>query len=326
VQYWFRTVLGLLLFFGAATAFCYSIFELLAQDPSDANRLVVAIPVTVEAALAGGALFSGRGKAPWQLDEPVGFAFAIPWWSGFFIAPGVVAIAAGFGAGGGPDGATQQSCFLIGVIFVGMGIAPLVLGLAAPPQRARGGTAATRIAAAAGQGFIALLAISLTLGLMDRIREDDDAASSAESAAEAGLLPPVAPDAPESLFRAAVLREALGALDGDAGVLRLRLDPNALRADLETDSGVRRVLVNRAGALLSDEEIEPVPEESFPLDSIDPAVVERIGRRLAADGGQGLAGVSYLVAIPAAAEGKPGWVVYLRDPDERPRNFPLDTR
>lgn len=327
MKYWFRTVLGLLLFFGAATAFDYSVFEIISDDPRDANRLVAAIPLAVVAALAGGALFSARGKASWQVEEAPGWAFAVPWWSFFFVSAGAAGLAAGLGLGGGPHGAAPLTGILIGAIFVGLGTAPVLLGLTGPLQRGYGGTAAARTAGAAGQAFIALFAVSGTLALMENVRDEAPAPTPSGRPAE---LEPVAPEAPGSLFHARALRLALEALDretsGEVGIQRLRIDPNSVHADLETEQGGLQLVIDRAGQVVSREEVGPSPQASFSPELLDPQVCERIARGLERKGDPGLRGISHMIAIGAADDGRPGWAIFGHDRTQRPRNASIDGR
>lgn len=302
-----------MLFFGAATAFDYAVFDLIAEDSEGRTGLVAAIPLAVVAAAGGSALYAVRGRAPLQTAPSEGWAIAVPWWSFFFTGAGVVALAAAAGAGGEPHGTTRGAGILIGVVFCGLGLAPIVAGLGVRPAAAAG-HASTRVAALAAELLIALTAISVTLGLMDSLRGESDRAL---PVSEPAAPEPVGPTAEGSLFRSGPLSRALEELGEQAPpgwrIQTLRIEPNALWAELEVDAGRVRVSLDRNARVVRREDLGPVPVGSFSPALIDAGVCERIGRSLRAAGGPGLGGVTRVTATATTFDGRPGWAVFGAD-------------
>lgn len=155
MKYYVRTVIGLGLLTFAIVAFCYSLYQVLQigtcasggpyvsarECPDAAGRIIVTLVVSVFVGLIGTAIWGSRGPAPGS-EERGGssgnvISAGIVAWSGLFLGGGLTCLWAVLGPDADPGPGAKVAGIVVGVVFIPMGLIPLVGMLVAAGSKLR---------------------------------------------------------------------------------------------------------------------------------------------------------------------------------------------
>ena len=146
-SYWFKTVLGLVLFLAGLAAFEYALYELMQTGtcasggpyvsarpcPAGTFEKALLLPAGFIVGTIGIIVFALRGSRPGAPDGARSLNATLVAWSGLFIVTGIVALLASIGPGADSAQDARWVGIFLCALFVPMGIAPLVLAVVNRP-------------------------------------------------------------------------------------------------------------------------------------------------------------------------------------------------
>jgi hypothetical protein len=145
--YWFKAVLGLVLFLAGLGAFEYGLYEVMqigtcasggpyvSARPCPAGTFgkVLLLPGGFFVGTIGIIVFALRGSRPGAAANARSIGATTLAWSALFVVTGIVALLASIGPGADAAHSSKWVGIFLCALFVPMGLAPIVWGLLNPP-------------------------------------------------------------------------------------------------------------------------------------------------------------------------------------------------